>query len=115
MKVELKEIHSPDIPDLSTYVPENETNFGFMLQLFVGPVGESASELFTATVCTPSWLNSRIDEDITMWGRHHIFVSKYNYEKLVQRIKNFILTCQGNSWSEVANKIGRIALWEFED
>jgi hypothetical protein len=114
MKAELKHIYSPDIPDLLNFTPDDEDVFGFILGLLVGPNNDNSSELFTATVCTPSWLYSHYNEDEIVWGRHHIFMHRYDYEGLVARIKKYLQTCNGENWSEVAKKVGNIALWEFE-
>ena len=48
-------------------------------------------------------------------GRHHLIVMEYNFERIVRSIEDFIKQCTGADWNEVAEKIGRLGKWEFED
>ena len=115
MIAELKSLHSPDVHDLENYVPEAPDCFGFLLQMMIGPDNDMGSESFDAMVCTPEWLNVNFREHEIIWGRHYIIVFQYDYRRLVDRIENYLATCKGDSWAEVALKVCRIGHWEFED
>jgi len=115
MNAELKRFHSPDIYDLENYRPENPENFGFLLQVMVGPEGKDGEESFDIEVCTPKWLEETYEVEDVVIGRHHIIIREYNFERLVRSIKDFLKQCSGESWNEVTEKVSRLGRWEFED
>jgi hypothetical protein len=115
MKAEIKDIHSPDIPNPSTYKPANPDNFGFLIQLFIGPKDGDGSESFDIIICTPQWLSERYNKQDIIMGRHHLIVFEYNYERIIQRINKYLQHCKGETWQQVAEKVARLGLWEFED
>ena len=115
MKAELKRLHSPDIDDLEHYKPERPDQFGFLLQAMVGPEGKDGEESFDIEVCTPKWLEETYGVDDVVIGRHYLIVREYSYERLVCSIKDFLQQCSGENWDEVAVKVSRLGMWEFED
>lgn len=115
MKAELKRVHSPDIDDLENYRPENPEKFAFLLQAMVGPEGKEGEESFDIDVCTPKWLEETYKFEDVVVGRHHFIVREYNYERIVNAIRDFLQLCSGEDWNEVAEKVARLGKWEFED
>jgi len=113
MKAKLKRLHSPDV-DLPNYWPEDTRCFGFLLQFFVGPENEDGDDSFSITVCTPRWLE-REKSDGMFFGANHLIVSEYDLASIEAFLKRYCERCSGETWPELAMKIGRIALWEFED
>jgi len=114
LQAELKTLFSPDIENLETWIPENSESFGFLLNLYVGVKGEKEQEYFSATVCTPQWyFNDKAEFEI-IFGRHLIFMQKWDYQALNNRLSQAISSCYGETWREVMERVGRIALWEFE-
>ncbi len=112
---ELKSLHSPDVGDLKSYVPEDEDCFGFLLTAMIGAPGEKGEEAFDIMVCSPMWiLRNRKPSDILV-GRHYLIMQEYNFERLVSFIQKFCRSCSGNTWAEIANKLSRLGRWEFED
>ncbi|OLU22201.1 hypothetical protein BVH03_25295 [Pseudomonas sp. PA15(2017)] len=115
MNAELKRLHSPDIYDLENYKPESPTSFNFLLQAMIGPAGEDGEESFDIDVCTPKWIEENCEQDVVLIGRHYLIVREYNYKKIDEFIRKFLLSCVGEDWNEVANKVARLGFWEFED
>ncbi|MEJ1403456.1 MAG: immunity 8 family protein [Candidatus Sedimenticola sp. (ex Thyasira tokunagai)] len=115
MNPELKRLHSPDVDDLESYRPEVADKFGFLLQAMIGPEGKEGEESFDIEVCTPRWLEETYDVDEIVMGRHHLIVREYNYQRLVKSIQEFLKGCVGEDWGEVAGKVSRLGMWEFED
>ena len=115
MKAELKRIHSPDIENLSEYSPEHSDKFSFLLQAIVGPLSEEGEESFDIEVCTPKWLSENYSKDDIIIGRHLLIVFDFNYERIFSKIKSYIENCSGDTWGKVAEQIGRLGKWEFED
>jgi len=115
MKAVLKGYHSPDVYSLPDYVPENKKSFGFLLQLFVGADDGEGYESFDVVVCTPKWLSDTHSKDEVVIGRHYLIVFEYNFAHIMEEVQGFLDTCTGETWREVALKVGRLGYWEFED
>src|SRR5262245_5362265 len=115
MKAEIKKLHTPDIDDLSKYSPYDPENFHFLLQLIAGPEGEKGEESFEILICTPKWLLDNHRKEDVIIGRHYLIMMEYNYKRMLQAINTFCHRCEGSTWKEVAEKLGRLGHWEFED
>jgi hypothetical protein len=115
MRAQLKRLHSPDVADLQTFAPAEPDNFAFLLQLMVGPEHEAGEESFDVQVCTPKWLMTRYGGADVVSLRHHILLPKYDYAVMIQALRGMVEACMGSTWPEVAEKVGRIGHWEFED
>ncbi|MHB8793345.1 MAG: Imm8 family immunity protein [Thermoleophilia bacterium] len=48
-------------------------------------------------------------------GRHYLIMLNYNLERLKNFIVSYVESCTGDTWQEVAEKLGRLGKWEFED
>ncbi|MHB0935257.1 MAG: immunity 8 family protein [Armatimonadota bacterium] len=115
MKATVKDFYSPDISDLQAFTPSESDCFGFLLQVLVGPENESGEESFGVVVVTPKWLQSQHRVEDIIIGRHYLIVFEYNYQRITEFIASFVSRCSGSSWDEIANKVGRLGMWEFED
>lgn len=115
ISAQIKRLHSPDVPDLAAYEPMDGERFAFLLQIIAGPSGEEGEESFDVTVCTPSWLQENLRPTDILIGRHHLIVRRYDYQGLTRFLVEYCQKCRGNSWAEVAEQLGRIGKWEFED
>jgi hypothetical protein len=115
MRAELKRLHSPDIADLRGFIPARSDVFSFLLQIIVGPLREEGEESFDVIVCTPSWLQAEVERRGIMTGRHYLFMNAYDYDVLVNYITSYCDKLTGNSWQEIAQKLGCLGRWEFED
>ena len=80
----------------------------------VGPAGEPGEESFGFTLCTPEWFAQNM-KDTHVPGRHFLFVKEYDYPTLERYVRGYCQTCMGNSWKEVAEKVGLLGSWEFEN
>ena len=115
MKAEIKGFHSPDIRNLEVFIPDDEDNFGFLLQAFVGPKGEDWKESFDFEVCTPKFLLCKYKQEDILFGRHKVIVFEYNYHRIINHIEKLVGRYEGQDWNDLANKIARYGYWEFED
>jgi hypothetical protein len=112
IRAQLKGLHSPDIPSLEDFRPDGP--FGILVQAMVGPAGLKGGESFDIIVCTPDWFVANVKEAPAL-GRHHLFVENFNYQVLNDFLQKYCASCEGASWKDVAEKVGRIGKWEFED
>lgn len=115
MKAKIKNIYSLDIDDLQNYTPFDPENFHLLLRVIACPESEEGEESFDIQICTPQWLlESHKPEDVII-GRHYLIVMEYNYDRIINTIKSFASECNAATWEEVAEKLGRLGKWEFED
>jgi hypothetical protein len=115
MRATLRRIHSPDVYDLRSWVPD-EGPMAVLLQLMVGAADGSAGEdTFDLTLCNAEWLAERVRVDGILDGRHHLIVAEYDYELIERYLQRRVGACEGSTWQEVALRVSRLGAWEFED
>ncbi len=115
MLYEIKYLISPDIDDLESFIPEKKGEFCFLLQMMIGEKGIEGEESFDITICSPKWLQNNLSEADLLIGRHSIIVQQFYYPQIFNFLNEQLNSCQGDSWEEMAKKMGRIGCWEFED
>ena len=86
MRIELRWLHSPDLPDLNQgQVPPDPESFRILVQAFVAEVGEGTptlGESFDFLVCTPRWLEAEVAETGYVLGLFYIVIPRYDYRRL---------------------------------
>lgn len=115
MRAKLKLLQSPDIDKLEEFIPDISDEFGFLLRIMVGSDEFDGYESFDVTVCTPKWLVEKYKPSDIIFGIHYIIMFSYNYNRLKEVLKKNIEDLEGNSWDELAQKIAKIGMWEFQD
>jgi len=115
MQATLKRLHSPDVWDLKHFQPPVCDNFGFLLQLMVGSSDTAGEDSFDLVVCTPDCLKHRYHVADIVIGRHYLIMFEYDYLRLINFLEKYIAACSGNTWEDIALKLGRLAHWEYED
>lgn len=112
---QLRHLHSPDVADLERYQPDSAEHFGILVQALIGPEKQEGEESFDLFVCTPSWLAEQVRDEGYVFGRHYVFLSRYDYHLLYQAIQSICDQAIGETWQVVAAYLGRYGQWEFED
>lgn len=112
MRARLKALRSDAVPDLSRYVPAVPDDFAIPLVLEVGPLGLRGRERFELLVVTPRWLERRHGRRGAVPGRGKLVVFEWSFERIRTFLARKIEACTGDTWPEVARKVGRIAEWE---
>lgn len=114
MRAQLKHLHSPDI-DLENYWPENEANFGFLLEASIGIEGSDGGDIFQFMVCTPEWLKIKYSEQKSVWGSNKLIVFGYDFDVIRTEIIRYVECCTGEDWVTIARKLSKVGAWEFEN
>ena len=83
--------------------------------MIIGPALQDGEESFDVEVCTPAWLAQRYGPHGIVSGRHHLIVFEYDFKVIDSYLREFVANCSGDTWQDVAGKIGRLGHWEFED
>lgn len=115
MRGRVVNIFSPDIDDLNSFYPEDSESFSFMLRIMVGADTLSGEESFDIEILTPKWLMDNYSSDEVILGRNKMIVFEYNINRIKNKITKIIEAQTSDNWEELASKIGKIALWEFDD
>lgn len=101
------DLHSPNLED-----PEE---FSALIQADIGPEGAEGSESFDFLVSTPHWLVRELSQREVIFGRHRLVIASYSYDTIWHALDLLCQSTWGRDWNEVATKLGRYGLWEFED
>jgi hypothetical protein len=115
MRAVIRRFHSPDALDLDSYVPADPADDAILLQVMVGPSDGPGEESFDVLVCTPRWVERWVRSKGPLIGRHHLVVESMNPDVVRRFLTKMIETDMADSWDELANRVGRIGRWEFED
>ena len=89
--------------------------FDVIVRAMVGPRGEEGEESFDVRVCSPSWLARVCEKHGFAFGRHCLVVDSFSPTEIRTILTKFIERHSGKTWQEVAQKVARLGLWEFED
>ena len=89
--------------------------FSVRLRLIGGPEDSRGDESFDLPICSPAALEKECEREGFVLGRHRLIVHEYNFLRLRQIIEKLVRSCSSKTWQEIAEKVGRIGYWEFED
>ncbi len=82
----------------------------------IGPVDADGGDTFTFEVCTPSGVAARLDRDgRPYWSRGTLIVTAFSWEAVEAALRQYVRSTDGDTWAEVAEKLKRFMVWEFED
>ena len=101
--------------DFFEYQPGDPEDFGFQLNITVGIEGQKGADNFQLMVATPKYIQKAHPNQSAILLRHYLFVFRYDFNWILEVINRYIRSIEEDSWEKVAEKIGRIAWWEFED
>jgi hypothetical protein len=85
--------------------------------MLIGPPGSPGEESFDVVVCSPEWLAARCREVGLYDARHHLVVNVEQFDKRQLRtwLEFRISSAEAETWTEIAERLGRLGYWEFED
>jgi hypothetical protein len=116
LKVKVCGFYSPEREDLLGLTLENAEDFGVGFEFDVCSADDEPGTLglFTATICTPKWLDRSVTVDELRLGRHLFIVKRWEPQRVMDYITDFVARIEAETWPELAEIIGRIAWWEEE-
>jgi len=112
MKAAIRSFVSPDADLDGELDPALDSLF---FQFLAGPAGEEGEESFDITVCTPGWLAEQTRTSGIINGRHLLIVDRIDFPAITAYLVGEIEKLEEDTWPELAQKIGRLGRWEFED
>lgn len=115
IKAALRRLHSPDVWDLGSHAPDDPDRFSILVQAMIGPEGGPGEESFDFVICTPALLAKDLETRRYQFGRHYLFVNRYDPELIEQVLHELCESASGPDWESVATYLSRYGQWEFED
>lgn len=114
IKAELKDLYSPDIPDLKNPGIREGTAFCVPLEVDFGPRGEEGQDQFDMLVCNPQWITQRTSAGIFS-GLHYLIMLEFDILQIRSFLQELAEQCVGANWDEVAAKLSKFGRWEFDN
>lgn len=112
MRAEVRRVRFPDMRSDQPFDPRNTLQ---LVEVSVGVVGEPGEDQYQMTACTPAVLADLLVRQPFLVGRHWLFVAEFSPALVEAALRKLIGNVEVTSRTELAEKIGRIGLWEFED
>jgi hypothetical protein len=100
-----------------SYVPEVPDDFGVRLDFDVRSAEEGVPGTFgyfSVYVCSPKHLDRWLDAEEMKLGRHLVLMKRWEPQRVVGFINDFVERIEAETWEELAELISRIAAWEDE-
>lgn len=98
-----------------TYVSASPHRDAFTLRMLVGRPDSDGLEAFDVLVCTPAWLADEVLRHGPQIGRHMLIVERLDIGRAQEFLRRRVEQISAPTWHEVAEKVSRLGLWEFED
>ena len=114
IRAKVRAIYTSNMDELEAHAPPDPERFTVSVRAMVGPAEGDGQESFDINVCTPKWLEEQIERETFVLGTHRLFVKAYDPPEIRKFITRTIERFSGGTWKEVAEKISRVAYWEFE-
>lgn len=114
VKPELKRLHSPDIYDLRNPSMDESKPFCILVQAMFGPEDVDGEESFDFLVCNRLWVEGQRTRGEAP-DEYQFIVDRFDVGEIEEHWRKIALKSSGNSWKDVATKLGRFGRWEFED
>jgi hypothetical protein len=115
MKPIIVDCDSSDVGDFFSYQPSDPDCFGFPLNLTIGIEGQEGADNFQLMVATPKYIQQTHPNQSAILLRHYLLVFRYDFNEILDVVNNYVRSIDEPTWEQVAEKIGRMAQWEFED
>jgi hypothetical protein len=114
LRAAVSRFHSPDV-DLDSFSPADPGDVAVLVQAMVAPQGTPGEESFDVLVCTPAWLARAAATEGPVDGRHHLIIGAWDLALVRATLTERLTSPEADSWPELAQVLGRIGKWEFED
>lgn len=112
MHAQVRSIHFPDLTIDESFDPANTVQ---LAEIEVGPSSGEGADIYQITVCTVTALAEMLEKQRFLTGRHWLFVREFGTTEVSAIIRRVIGDVEGHNWHHLAEQIGRIGHWEYED
>lgn len=113
MRPEIKRLYSTEV-ELDEWEPDTLADVYFLAEMEIGEVDDERRDMFYVKVATPEGLRANATNAVIA-DRGVLVVSAYSLPELREHLSKLLLRCEGSTWSDVAAKLQRYFVWEYED
>lgn len=114
MRAVIRSFDSSDV-DLDDHHSEDPFDDAVWLRMYVGPADGRGEESFDVCVCTPLWLKREVEKHGARVIRHTLLMPRLDVDQAKKVLEAEISRLDGDTWDELARKIGELGYWEFQD
>jgi hypothetical protein len=114
MQAKLRELTTVDGEPLASVLPVPAA-FHVSLRALIGPADGQGEESFDFDVCSPAWLDDRLNYEAILSGRFQLISRRFDPDQIETFVRERIAQATGRDWPTVAGKLARWSQWEFED
>ena len=113
----LKGLDTAAIPsgDIHGFRPEDPTNFSIPVTASIGPANGEGAELFQLTIRSPGYVEPETAGKGFAFERGTLILERWDPDLAERAIGDLCRRTEGYFWQEVAQRLTRYLLWEFED
>src|SRR5690348_16260643 len=95
--------------------PEDLLNADVLVQVLAGPADEPGEEQFQVQVVTPAALQGLLSNGTFLIGRHMLITERFDWAATTAFLRARFEEPESATCPELADMLGRLGLWEFED
>ncbi len=111
VKPRLKRIDTNTSVSFESFAPEDPDCFGIWLNASIWSGDSDGADDFQIFVCNRAWLARQREAK----GKRYILLDQpYRPSVVVDALEAYLKECSGDNWPEVAAKVSKIGVWEFE-
>jgi len=116
IELEIKDWFSSDINEIWNWVPKNNSDLYFTLDIEIGEVGKSEGSIFQIVIATPEGIrcNSNIRNNI-LSDRNLLILRNYDWDSVQKHLRKIVKSCSATTYEQSMLKLQRYFLWEYED
>jgi hypothetical protein len=107
---EIKSIMSRDLEYGA--LPEEPDDCEVLIEVEIGPKGETGVDVFYLTAITPKAIMRKAD---TRWGRGYLITPTFSWSDVEKTLRSLLLRCIGDDWTEISDKLNRVLNREHEN
>ncbi|OWJ68256.1 Imm8 family immunity protein [Inquilinus limosus] len=111
LAIEIKGVHWDPDPPAAT-----ESSVRATVTVEVGLRDKDGADIFHTYVCTPAWIQERVNAETVFWPRGHLIVQRLDLEHVTAVLQALAEQFAGSrDWDQFGERLNRYLCWEFKD
>jgi hypothetical protein len=114
MRAQVSSVMTIDHGSLAAVQFDDPTDAAQWVRVIAGPDNGPGEESFDLFVCTPRWLQKKVQDDGPVIGIHHVIAGRWVADQVEAFVRSMIESEIAEDWAHLGDRIGRLAHWEFD-